>query len=136
MGDKTPIGNSMLNGRPALIVEDEFLIALDIQRMLEIHGVGQVLFARNSEEARQLQSHWNEIALAIIELRYDDPNSGELPKDLALAGIPVIVTTSNFGAVRIAGSVPIVTKPMSEDDMANALKKALAEDSRMSDWTS
>ena len=56
----------MLNGRTALVVEEEFLIALDVQRMLEALGVGLTLFARTPAEAEQLRARWPEIAIAIL----------------------------------------------------------------------
>jgi len=118
----------MLNGRPVLIVEAEFLIALDIQRMLELFGVGQTLFARNADEARQLQSHWPDLALAIVEQRSADDKPGQLPSELAYASIPVVLTTGdvNLRGRETGSMLPVVMKPISEDSLASAVRLALA----------
>ncbi|MDB5613141.1 MAG: hypothetical protein JWQ22_794 [Devosia sp.] len=117
----------MLKGRPVLIVEEEFLIALDIQRMLEGLGVGQTLLARNASEARQLRQHWPDLALAIIELRLDHSHNKELPTELSAAGVPLVVTTGDFGLSRnLASAVPILVKPIPEETMASAVARALA----------
>ena len=118
----------MLNGRPVLIVEAEFLIALDIQRMLEMLGVGHTLFARNADEARQLQAHWPDLALAIVEQHSADANAGQLPSELSQASIPVVLTTGDVNLRgRLTGSAPpVVVKPIPEDSLASAVRQALA----------
>jgi CheY-like chemotaxis protein len=115
----------MLNGRPALIVEEEFLIALDIQRMLEMLGAGQTLFARNAAEAHELRAHWPDIALAIIEVRAGDAPSQQLLESLTGVGIPVVLTTADIG-LRSSTQGPFVTKPIPEDELASAVQQALA----------
>lgn len=117
--------NTMLKGRPALIVEAEFLIALDIQRMLETLGAGQTLFARNAAEAHQLQASWPDIALAIVELRAGDPLGQQLHETLVGAGIPVVLTTADLSLHSSAPGV-FVTKPIPEEDLASAVQRALA----------
>lgn len=118
----------MLKGRSALIVEEEFLIALDIQRMLETMDVGQILFARNADEARQLRAHWPDLALAIVELRMDASRNHQLPEDLVEAGIPLVITTGDFALSRqlAAGNAPVIVKPIPEEALASAVAKALA----------
>ena len=117
----------MLNGRPVLIVEEEFLIALDIQRMLEGLDVGQTLFARNANEARQLREHWPSLALAIVELRLDQSSNQQLPTELTAAGVPLVVTTGDFSLSRnVTDAVPVIVKPIPEETMASAVAKALA----------
>lgn len=119
----------MLNGRIALIVEKEFLIALDIQRMLETLGAGQTLFARHVTEAEQLRARWPEIAIAIVEVRADDAPTTHLAETLAAAGIPIVLITTDaetqhdFAA---SPSLPVVVKPVPEEALANAVRQALA----------
>jgi CheY-like chemotaxis protein len=113
----------MLSGRPALIVEEEFLIALDIQRMLEAIGVGQTLFARNAAEAHHLQAQWSELSVAILELRLSDPRNRALADELAALGIPVVIITGDRGHKIDA---PLVSKPVSEEALASAIQQALA----------
>lgn len=119
----------MLNGRTVLVVEDEFLIALDIQRMLEEHSAGQLLFARTPEEAYELEPHWSSLNLAIVEVRAVAPHSLALARRLLDAGIAVVLSTAN-GAMRQGHpdlpGIPVVTKPISERDLAEAIGQALS----------
>ena len=119
----------MLTGRTALVVEEEFLIALDIQRMLEALGVGQTLFARTAAEAAQLQARWPEIAIAIVEIRAGDASTSALAESLVAAGIPTVLITADFnGRHGIAGALalPVVVKPIPEEHMTAAIGHALS----------
>ena len=115
---------SMLNGQTVLVVEAEFLIALDIQRMLEGLGVDQMLFARTADEAHELAGHWPSLGLAIVEIRSDAPRSVTLVHSLRLAGVAVILSTAD-GAIRQGHpdfpGVPVIVKPMADDDLATAI---------------
>ena len=119
----------MLNDQTVLVVEEEFLIALDIQRMLETHGTGQMLFARTAEEAHELETHWPSIGLAIVEVRHDGAHSLELVRRLRDAGVAVVLNTAD-SAVRRGHpefpDVPVAIKPMAEEDLLAAIEQALA----------
>ena len=119
----------MLNGRTVLVVEEEFLIALDIQRMLESHDAGQMLFARSPQEALEQQTHWHTLGLAIVELHTEAGQSLALAERLNDAGIPLILHTADSsvrkGHPKFPG-VPVVVKPTSEDFLHEAIRSALA----------
>jgi CheY-like chemotaxis protein len=126
-GTRTIAESIMLNGRPALIVEEEFLIALDLQRMLEGLGVGQTLFARNMMEARKLRQHWPDLAVAIVEMRADGTDDRQLTAELAAAAVPLVITTGDFGLSRtVTGVIPVIVKPIPEQSLASAIEQALA----------
>lgn len=118
----------MLNGQTILVVEAEFLIALDLQRMLEGLDAGQMLFARSSDEARELEPHWPSLALAIVEVRPDQPHATALLRGLQVASIPVVISTADnairHGHPEFPG-VPVLLKPVAEEDLAPALHTAL-----------
>ncbi len=119
----------MLNGQTALVVEEEFLIALDIQRMLELLGVGQTLFAGTAAEAENFRARWPEIGIAVVEIRHRDDAAHGLIEGLRSAGIPTVLTTSDLGIGRGSGAFPELTmlpKPIPEDAMTSAVQQALA----------
>lgn len=119
----------MLSGCTVLVVEEEFLIALDIQRVLESLHAEQTLFARHSVEAQAMPAGWPGINLAIIELRADCPAGFELAQQLAAAAIPMIITTSDPGLhTAIAGPIQpqILLKPIPDIELASAIQQALA----------
>ena len=119
----------MLTGRTALVVEEEFLIALDIQRMLETLGVGQTLFARTAVEAEQLQARWPEIAIAIVEIRAGDASTSALAESLVAARIPTVLVTADFNArhgIAEALALPVVVKPIPEEHMTEAIGQVIS----------
>lgn len=117
----------MLKGRTALIVEEEFLIALDIQRMLEHHNVDQTLFARSAAEGESLRARLPDIA--IVEIRADDAASRQLVHDLNGTGVAVVLTTADARMRHGFPDMPglaVVIKPVPEEAMASAIEMALA----------
>lgn len=116
----------MLNGRPTLLVEEEFLIALDLQRMLEGVDGGQVLLARDPQDAFRMA--WDGCALAIIDYRHT-PDQLSLIVALKDAGIPVILITADItpapDTAHIEG-LPVLSKPISDSELASAVATALA----------
>lgn len=119
----------MLNGQTALVVEEEFLIALDIQRMLETLGVGKTLFAGTAAEAQTLQTYWPEIGIAVVEIRSRDAAALQLVDQLRKASVPTVLTTADVTVGHGPGAFPDLTvlpKPIPEDAMASAVRQALA----------
>jgi CheY-like chemotaxis protein len=119
---------NMLNGRTILVVEEEFLIALDIQRILETHGTGQMLFARTAEEAHDLEAHWPSVGLAIVEIRHDGAPSLALVRRLRDAGVAVVLNTVDSALRRghpEFPDVPVAVKPMAEEDLLAAIEQAV-----------
>lgn len=118
----------MPNGRTALIVEEQFLIALDIERMLAALGFSHTLFARNVAEVELLGNHWPDISFAIVEVRQSDSAAPKLVGRLHDANIPCVLTTADYdlgaGFYRWP-TLSILTKPLSEQDVANAVERAL-----------
>lgn len=120
----------MLNGQTVLIVEAEFLIALDIQHMLEDLSAGDMLFARAVNEVLAMTPKWPEISLAIVELDADSARTSALVSGLCAAGVSVILTTTDSalaGRKLAIPDLPVVVKPMSQADFRMAVDRALAD---------
>jgi DNA-binding response OmpR family regulator len=118
----------MLAGKRFLVVEDEFLIALDIQRILESARASATLFARSLDEAEALGEKLAGADLAIIEIGPDSDPAIRLATRLLARGIAVVFSTSD-GADQegFAGlpPLPVVVKPFAEADLLGACEKAL-----------
>ncbi|GHA17926.1 hypothetical protein GCM10007989_11450 [Devosia pacifica] len=119
----------MLSGKPTLILEAEYLIALDIQRILDAHNPGEVVITHTAEAAQISLSRSATPALAIVEVRAKAPQTFTLVKMLEEAAVPTVVTTSE-GRVRQAvhaeHDVPVLVKPFSDAALLDAIKIALA----------
>jgi CheY-like chemotaxis protein len=116
----------MLNGTTVLVVEEEFLIALDIQRILENLGASQILFARNAQEAQTMDAYWPDVRLAIVDIALEQQGSLHLIDHLTRTGIPVVICSADTGlrhGVSQFPSLPVVAKPMAETDMVTAISQ-------------
>ncbi|WP_240230289.1 hypothetical protein [Devosia lacusdianchii] len=119
----------MLNGKTVLVIEEEFLIALDIQRVLETLGAGQTLFARTVQEADAIAAQGTDIGLAIVEVRAGPAPSLELTHALVKSKVAVVLSTADVSLRRglpQLPDIPVVLKPMAEDDLVAAIGLALA----------
>jgi DNA-binding response OmpR family regulator len=115
-------------GKTALIVEPEFLIALDLQRVLEASGFSETLFARSPAEARELSSQWPRLSLALVEFRLFGEETLALAAALHRHGVPTIGISSDVELTRgIDGlpAIPVLGKPVSDALLSAAVHRIL-----------
>lgn len=118
-----------LNGKRILIVEAEFLIALEIQRILEAAGAGETVFARSTAEVAKLSEVWDRFDLAIIDLSLGDDRAVALAHELGTLGIGLVITSSDVRlrhGVDGLPDVPVILKPFAEDEFVAACQIALS----------
>jgi DNA-binding response OmpR family regulator len=109
-----------------LIVEDEFLLAFDVQCTLEHAGHHVAGFAADSTSARKLADQTQfDVAIVDLNLR-DGPTGAELGRVLVEAGISVIYLTGNGHDLPegLNGAVGLVDKPYDERRLENVLQIA------------
>ena len=111
-----------LSGKRVLVVEDEFLIALDIQRMLEGEGVKTVLTASRVAQALDLFLSGGPFDAAVLDLRLDRETSTPVAERLHAAGVPFVFLTGGQATddiIQRFKSAPVVGKPF---DVPGALR--------------
>jgi DNA-binding NtrC family response regulator len=121
----------MLSGEHLLIVEEEFLIALDIQRVIEGAHAARTVFARNFTEAAALADRFSEFDLAIVTPPRDGSADQQVADKLAAAGPAVVVCSA--AQVNLAGNLhgsEIVYKPFADEDLLTACRRALEKRGR------
>lgn len=116
----------MQAARTALVVEEEFLIALDVQRVLETVGVHHSHFARNATEARSLGVDWSTLSVAVVAIASSEDAHNDLVRELLDARVPLVLTTADARPrPPELDHVPVIIKPAPERDLAEALRRAL-----------
>lgn len=118
-------GVFMLTSQRLLIIEDVFLIALDIQRVLEDAHAAKAVFARNFDEASALADRFAEFDLAIVNP--PSPADMGIAGRLASAGPAIVICTAalmDFSGTPLAGA-PLLLKPFSDEDLLAACRKAM-----------
>ena len=81
--------NVSLHGMRCLVLDDEFLIALDIQQILEAAGAASVTCAASAEDALAALNSGEQFDLAVLDLNL----SGPMPTSLAIADMMALRRT-------------------------------------------
>lgn len=127
MADAQPL----LAGKSCLVLDDEFLIALDIQQFLEAAGAQDVVCVRDAEEAFAVLRQHPRFDLAVLDVRLDDGRYSSLTVAAALAekGTPFVFLTGMRGEDLHTAQfpdTPVVEKPYNPRDLMDCLLRALA----------
>lgn len=116
-----------LAGLNVLLVEDEFLIALDAEEMLRELGAAAVTVASNFEEAQKRIAE-GKFDLAILDVNLNGQKSFPLAEQLLTRGTPVVFGTGyNLLTRQMDGYEAgiCVTKPYTASSLQRGLAKAL-----------
>lgn len=104
-----------------LLVEDEFLIALDLEQILQEAGHLVVGIASTASDALRLANETNpQLAFVDVDLR-DGRTGFDVAKRLSEGGkiLPVFLT-ANAAAAELECGAGIVTKPYNPDEVVQA----------------
>lgn len=107
-----------------MIVEDQMLVALDLEEAVSRSGLEVVAIAGDRDQA---MSFADNVEIAFVDLNLRDGNTGTaIGRDLASRGVKVIFMTANPSYVRdgVEGTVGLLQKPVSDQDMAAAVRYA------------
>jgi CheY-like chemotaxis protein len=126
---------SSLAGKRCLVLDDEFLIALDIQQVLETAGAASVTLVVNSDDALTAIRVGPKFDVAVLDVKLgggtpaNSGNSLTVAAALAAQGTPFVFLTGLLGDQTIARQfpdVPVVAKPYETPLLLAALSRALA----------
>lgn len=131
--DKTtptaPLGDDL---GTALLVEDNYAIALDTEAMLNELGFSKVVTASNVERANRLLKR-SDLQVAILDMHLGSETSFPVARELISRDIPVVFATgygSDISRPPGLESQPLVTKPVELATLAGALARILTERER------
>lgn len=113
--------DSLLAGMTILVVEDEYLIALEAQRMIKEAGAGEVLLANSIAEVTKLLADGPRIDAAVLDLRLGNEDAMPLISAFGESGIPLLVTTG-FGNGAPDGVLRL-SKPYRETELIAAIRQ-------------
>ena len=122
--------DSLLNGKRCLVLDDEFLIALDIQQILELAGAKHVASVATASEAMELLRREEKFDVAVLDVKLGGPegNSLGVASMLANAGTPFVFLTGmrvDNEHARKFPQAPVIEKPYDALALLDAVRRAL-----------
>lgn len=121
---------SELNGASVLLLEDEYLIALDAEQILLGLGAGEVAVACTLAEARALADE-RTFDVAMLDVNINGELSFPFAEELWSRSIPVVFATGYEMRDRTLPEFAVaITKPYTGDGLFAALTNAMAKPSR------
>ena len=128
-----PMSCNLLSGRRCLVLDDEFLIALDIQQILERAGAAHVDCVANVTDALKLLRSGLKFDLAVLDVKLSGPSPNSL-------GVAALATELRTPFVFLTGmrvddihakqfpQAPVIEKPYDASALLDAVRRALAVD--------
>ena len=115
-----------------LIVEDQLLIALDLESLVDGSNAG-VSVVGMASDMDYAMSFMRETDIAFVDVNLSDgPTGPEIGRRLAEAGVTVIFMTGNPEQLGdgVPGTLGVLTKPVSGESVQQALDFAVAKRER------
>lgn len=106
-----------------MIVEDEMLLAMELESEVEMAGHEVIGTAMNRNQASDLvKAHYPDFAFVDIHLQ-DGPTGIDVGRDLASEGIPYVFVSGNIKKLPedFAGALGAIEKPYTMNGMRNAI---------------
>lgn len=116
-----------LDGLKILVLEDEFLIAMDVEQLCRDNGADHVTIIRSIDEIDHQATH--EFDAAIVDVMLGGTSTLEFAALLRDAKRPFVFAsgyTDNEELARSFPDVALVAKPYSESDLIDAIASARA----------
>jgi CheY-like chemotaxis protein len=125
------LSDSLLSGKRCLVLDDEFLIALDIQQILEIAGATHVACAATVPEALELLRREPDFDVAVLDVKIGgpQPNSLGVAALLAEKGTPFVFLTGmrvNDIHAKQFPQAPVIEKPYDATALLDSVRRVIA----------
>ena len=127
------MSDSSLSGKRCFVLDDEFLIALDIQQILERAGAAHVVSVASAAEAVALLGREPKFDVAVLDVKLGDPerNSLDVAALLQTQGTPFVFLTGmrvDDVHAKIFPNAPVIEKPYDAAGLLRAVQHALIQD--------
>ena len=128
-----PMSDSLLTGKRCFVLDDEFLIALDIQQILERVGASHVASVASAAEAIALLGREPKFDVAVLDVKLGDQerNSLDVAALLQTQGTPFVFLTGvrvDDVHAKIFPNAPVIEKPYDAAGLLRAVQHALVQD--------
>ena len=116
----------LLDGLHILVLEDEYLIAMDVEQLCRDDGAAGVVIARSLADAEAAASA-SRFDAAILDLMLGKASTLPFASKLRERGVPFVFASGYTELNEVAASFPavkVVSKPYAGDDLLQAVVQA------------
>jgi light-regulated signal transduction histidine kinase (bacteriophytochrome)/CheY-like chemotaxis protein len=117
-----------LSGLDVLVVEDQLVIAMDLENVLSDHGARAIYTAASAAEALRIIAAKN-VDVAVLDVNLGVGTSMEVADELVRRSVPFIFATGYGDTAMIPGalrSIPVVRKPHEAQSLVAAVARVLS----------
>ena len=127
------MSDSLLTGKRCFVLDDEFLIALDIQQILERAGAAHVASVASAAEAIALLGREPKFDVAVLDVKLGDPqrNNLDVAALLQTQVTPFVFLTGvrvDDVHAKIFPNATVIEKPYDAAGLLRAVQHALVQD--------
>ncbi|WP_156342797.1 hypothetical protein [Devosia sp. A16] len=115
-----------MHGLHILLVEEEYLIAADMEQTLRAAGASEVTIVANSASTASLD--FSDFQLAIIEAKFGSAAAVALNDRLRAAGVAVVVTSADHAVQALFTDATPLYKPFDAPALLAACEAARRRD--------
>lgn len=122
------MASDALAGRRVLILEDEFLIAMDIEELCRDQGAEDIVIERSLGETGGAEAVAQRFDVAVLDLMLDGESTIGFARELRERGVPFVIASGYADFDEVAAAVPGVTvvgKPYDGAELMDAVAAAL-----------
>jgi CheY-like chemotaxis protein len=123
-------GDKPLKDLRILVMEDEYLIAMDVEQMCHDHGAEEVLILRTLKELGDRTIVERGISVAVVDVMLAGESTVEFAKSLRESQIPFVFATGYAENEHLFEAFPgirVVGKPYSGPTLITAIVEAMIE---------
>ncbi len=115
-----------LSGARLLIMEDEFLIAMDIEQVCRDHGARECVIVRSLAELGADPDF--SFDAAVVDMKLGGDSTVDFARELLARNVPFVFSTGYSDLGEVAAGFPgvaVVTKPYSGEHLVEAVVSAM-----------
>jgi DNA-binding NarL/FixJ family response regulator len=123
------LAENLLDGLKVLVLEDEFLIAMDVEQLCREHGAQDVIIMRRLDElgSRPLTTHGFNVA--VVDVRLGGETTFDFARQLSNHRIPFVFATGYSETETLFDLFPgvaVVSKPYAGSALIEAMRTAMS----------
>lgn len=117
--------HQLLAGKRCLVLEDEFLITLDLEEILQALGASEIVRANQVATALAAVENGQAFDFAVLDVRLNEETSLPVARALTSRSTPFVFITGAAQPSADFAHIPVVAKPYDHSSVIAAIARAI-----------